>query len=171
MGDEPIRQNRKGFQRTAQAPADIETRDEQLRRAGVLGGGRGFLYEWEEGLAALDSRLAALEFGPGLTPASIPFLTATPVEITASAGTLCGYMVFNPNAAPAYIQVFDALAADVVLGTTVSNYFLSIPESSAANMALNPGITHNTAITVAATDAPDGNNGPPIPLNVSLFYR
>lgn len=170
MGDEP-RRSRKGFMRDALPPTDIETADEQVRRSAVLGGGRGFLYEWEKDIAAIDSRLVALEFGPGLTPASVPFLTATLVEISTAESTLCGYMVFNSNDAPAYVQIFDGLAADVVLGTTHADYFLSIPADSAANMALSPGIAHSAGITIAATDAPDGANGPPIPLNVSMFYR
>jgi hypothetical protein len=156
--------SQKGFARELAPPPDIQ-------RAGdpSLGGGRGFRYEWEEQVAAVDARLATLETAV-LTPAGLPQLTNTPVEVKAGPGAMCAYMVLNTNTQPAFVQVFDALAADVTVGTTPAAYFLSIPAGSAANMAFPTGVEHAVAITVAATDAADSASAPPIALSVSLFY-
>lgn len=98
-------------------------------------------------------------------------LTNTKVAVKASAGTFGGYMAYNPNAAVAYIQVFDVASASVTLGTTTPTYVIALPPAAAANVEFTLGINHATAITLAATTAPTGAGAPSSALTGFFLFK
>lgn len=89
----------------------------------------------------------------------LPFSASvtTKVQVKGSAGQVYGWQILNNTAAIAYIQVFNALAASVTLGSTTPDYVLPLPPSSGATLALDLGIAHGTGITVAATTTRGGS--------------
>lgn len=98
-------------------------------------------------------------------------LTNTKVAVKASAGTFGGYMVYNPNSAQIYIQVFDVASGSVTLGTTTPTYVIPIPATSGANVEFTNGINHATAITLAATTTATGSTAPGTALTGFFLYK
>lgn len=98
-------------------------------------------------------------------------LTNTKVAVKSSAGNFGGYMVYNPNASAVYIQVFDVASGSVTLGTTAPTYVISLPASAAANVEFALGITHSTAITLAATTTATGSTAPGTALTGFFLYK
>lgn len=90
----------------------------------------------------------------GWTPSLQNALSTTVKSIKASAGTLGSYYCWNPNAAVAYVQIFDA--SSVTLGTTVPKWSIGIPPTGAANLEMAVGLHFGTAIQVAATTTATG---------------
>jgi len=79
---------------------------------------------------------------------------AAKAEIKASAGTLKKIFGENKVQETSYIQIFNALAANVTLGTTPPTYVIPIAASGFFEFDLN--ITHSTAISYAVTDTETG---------------
>lgn len=98
-------------------------------------------------------------------------LSNAKVAIKASAGTLGGYMFYNPNAAVTYMQVFDATSGSVTVGTTTPTYVIPLPPASGANIEFTLGIGHTTAITVAATTTATGSSAPGTALTGFFLYK
>ena len=107
----------------------------------------------------------------GLSPYSNTALLATKAVVKASAGTVAGLAIGNPNAAIAYIQFFDALTGGVTVGTTVPTFVVQIPASSAVNLPLLPGVDFATGIVIAATTTATGLTALGAGCNVTLFYK
>lgn len=107
----------------------------------------------------------------GWTPYSNTALGSTKASVKTAAGTLGGWMIYNPNTVVAYVQVFDVASGSVTVGTTTPTYVLSIPPTSAANLEATCGINHATAIIVAATTTPTGSGNPTTGLVVAMFYK
>jgi hypothetical protein len=82
----------------------------------------------------------------------------TVLSIKTTAGKLYGLHVDNTaNASKTYIQVFNLLAANVTLGTTVPFYAFVILTSGVYDFAWGePGITFGTAISFALTTTATG---------------
>jgi hypothetical protein len=78
-------------------------------------------------------------------------LDETETEIKATAGQLFGWFIYNDGAAEVYVKLYNATAANVVVGTTVPVMTLGIPAGSAANVFTEVGIAFSTAICAAAT--------------------
>jgi hypothetical protein len=85
-------------------------------------------------------------------------------------GTACtvSYMYFwNATAAPLWVQLFDATAASVTVGTTAPTFNFPIPanaDSDVAGMVIpvpNGGLGFGTALSVAVTTGSGTNNGAP----------
>jgi hypothetical protein len=98
-----------------------------------------------------------------------------PAEIKGSAGKLHGYSFVNPNAYPVYAKLYDALAADVSVGTTVPIRTIAIP-SGGFIIQENAGIALTgfaTGITIAVTkllgddDTTDVDTG----ILAEVFYK
>lgn len=96
--------------------------------------------------------------------------TAGGVSIKASAGQLGGYIIYNPNASVAYVQVFDANAA-VTLGTTRPDVLIPIPPSSGANIEFGKGVAFASGIRVAATTTASGSTAPGTGLDCTFFFK
>lgn len=133
----------------------------------VLGDSNGV----EKGTAA-NPQIAAISpaIGGGWTPFPANTLSNTKQEVKATAGTLGGYILFNPNAATVYIQVWNLAAASVTVGTTAPTYVIALAAGATANVEFTNGIKHDTGITVAATTTPTGSSAPTSSL-VATFLK
>ena len=97
-------------------------------------------------------------------------LTSTAQVIKASAGTLQGWYIFNPNVAAQYVQFYNTAAASVTVGTTNPLFMLTIPAGSAANLSLTAGIAFGTAMSWSATSTAGGNGAPSTALDAVCWY-
>lgn len=90
-----------------------------------------------------------------LTPFRNAAVTAAQI-VKSSPGNLYAWMVYNPNASACFLDFFNTTAP--TLGTTVPVWTISLPATSAANVA--PGqfafANFSTAISVAAVTATGG---------------
>lgn len=74
--------------------------------------------------------------------------------------------IINPNATDAFLQCFDALAADVTVGTTVPTYSFLLPGGTGASNRgayaeqFEAPLQFNTALSIAITTTATGNTGP-----------
>ena len=107
----------------------------------------------------------------GWSVSSQTALTNTKASIKASTGTLGGYMLYNPNAAAVYIQVFDVASGSVTLGTTTPTYVIPLPPAAAANIEFALGIAHGTAIVAAATTTATGSAAPSSSITGFFLYK
>lgn len=98
-------------------------------------------------------------------------LTSTAQAVKASAGTLGGWYIYNPNATATYVIIYNTAQGSVTVGTTNPQMVLCIPATSAANQEFGNGINFTTAISVAATTTGGGNTAPSTALEVNLFYK
>lgn len=95
-------------------------------------------------------------------------LSTTVQTVKSSAGLVYGWVIYNPNTSVAYVQVFNTTS--VTLGTTAPLYSIPVPASQQVS-AFNPvGITHSTAIAIAATTTMSGSTAPTTGLDVNFFY-
>ncbi|HKT72604.1 MAG TPA: hypothetical protein VJQ47_06910 [Steroidobacteraceae bacterium] len=100
-------------------------------------------------------------------------LTNTVVSVKASAaGEMGGYIVYNPNASVAYIQVFDvATAGGVTLGTTRPDMVIPVPPTSGANLEFANGVSFANGIQIAATTTDSGSTALGTGLTVTMVYK
>lgn len=95
-------------------------------------------------------------------------LSTTVQTVKSSAGMVYGWVIYNPNTSVAYVQVFNTTS--VTLGTTTPLYSIPVPASGVASEFNPVGITHDTAIAIAATTTMKGNTAPATGLDVNFFY-
>jgi len=95
-------------------------------------------------------------------------LSTTVQTVKSSAGLVYGWVIYNPNTSVAYVQVFNTTS--VTLGTTTPLYSIPVPAGGVAQFFSDIGITHGTAITIAATTTMRGNTAPTTGLDVNIFY-
>lgn len=96
------------------------------------------------------------------TPYRNANLTNVATAVKAVPGNLTGYHLYNSGSgnADVYLQFYDALVANVTLGTTIPKKTLWIPAGGALdNIDGNP-IQFQVAITIAATGDIPGANPP-----------
>lgn len=98
-------------------------------------------------------------------------LTNTAQAVKASAGTLGGWYIYNPNATAAYVIIYNTASGSVTVGTTNPQMVLCIPATSAANVEFGNGINFTTAIAVAATTTGGGNTAPTTALEANFYYK
>lgn len=100
-------------------------------------------------------------------------LTNTPVAVKASAGNLYGFDFVNTGSAAAYVQLFDAAAGSVTLGTTAPKLSKWVPAGGAweEKFAGDGKITFGTAITVAATTTATGNTAPVTGILANVTFK
>jgi len=97
--------------------------------------------------------------------------------VKASGGILTGIEISNPNSVDCYLQLFDALAADVTVGSTTPTLSLLIPagdgtNDSAMDKALHEGgIQFKNGITYACTTGATNADDPATGLIVNLLYK
>lgn len=87
-------------------------------------------------------------------------VTATVENLSTRGVRLYSLVVRNPSAATAYIQLFDAAAADVTLGTTAPNQSYWIPPSGVFDMFFDIPMEFQTALSYAFTTTATGNTAP-----------
>lgn len=81
-----------------------------------------------------------------------------------------GLVVVNQTAAEAFLQVFDALLANVTLGVTVPDYFVPIPASGGVVIPLsNAGFQHFIGVVIGCTTG--ASNGVGAACDVTMFIK
>ena len=86
-------------------------------------------------------------------------------QVKGSAGQLYWLHCVTIDTTPIYLQIYNALAASVTVGTTTPDLTFLVPSSGDANgagftLAIPNGIEFDTGITVAATTTVSGSGGP-----------
>lgn len=98
-------------------------------------------------------------------------LTSTAQAIKASAGSLKGYYIYNPNSTAQFVQFYNTASGSVTVGTTNPLFMLTIPPTAAANLWMQPGgIAFGTAMSWAATSTAGGNGAPTTALDAVAWY-
>ena len=97
-------------------------------------------------------------------------LVNAPIQLTANPGDILYLNIENPHASDkAYVQFFDALAVDVVLGTTKPRRSIVIPGGSVWDGQFTVPMAFDTAITIAATTTREGSTTPSTALIVGCI--
>ena len=97
-------------------------------------------------------------------------ITNTATSVKAAAGQVYGWYFYNPNASVAYVQFFNTVAGSVTLGTTAPVYSLGIPAASAANVMMEHGVAHSTAIVIGVTTTRAGSTAPGSSVDYNVYY-
>lgn len=84
----------------------------------------------------------------------------TVVQVIATAVLVFNFLCYNPNGSAAYVQFFDALAADVTLGSTTPYFVMPLPPSGGLDTALVLPKRFRTAVTYAVTGTATGSSAP-----------
>ena len=110
----------------------------------------------------------------------VPFFDASADATVANLKTTSGLVFFielsNIDNADYFLQLFDALAADVTLGTTTPNLSLLIPAGDstfrgAMDKVFSPPLKFETAISYGVTTTATGSTGPTTALAMNAVYR
>lgn len=98
-------------------------------------------------------------------------LTNSAQAIKASAGVLLGYYIYNPNATAQFVQFYNTASGSVTVGTTNPLFMLTIPATSAANLAFPYPVAFGTAMSWAATSTAGGNGAPGTAMDAVAWYK
>ncbi len=108
----------------------------------------------------------------GWSVSSQTALSSTKTQVKASAGTVGGYIINNPNASTVWVQVFDVASGSITVGSTSPTWTIPVPAGSTANLEMTCGVNHATAINIAATTTATGSGAPsPSALTCTMFYK
>lgn len=92
--------------------------------------------------------------------------------IKANSGHLNDMTIINTNATSCFVQLFDALAANVTVGTTTPNYVILVPANGGVIKDYPEcGLKFKTGICYACTTTATGNGDPTTGLTVSASYN
>ena len=91
-------------------------------------------------------------------------------QVFTGTGTLLGIQVCNNQAAVVFIQLFDALSANVTLGTTLPDWEFSVPASTSTTTIALPvnGLKLRIGLVAASTTTEGGLTGSAA--GVQVFY-
>lgn len=95
-------------------------------------------------------------------------LSSTKQEVVDRSVNLLRIHAGNPGTETVYLQVFDAPAANVVVGTTVPDFVLMLPGGGGIDGTLPIGL--RGGCTVAATTTANGSTAPDTAILVTIFY-
>ena len=99
-------------------------------------------------------------------------LTNTVVAVKATGGVVAMVHCYNPNAAEAVVQLFNAPPGAVTLGTTVPYAIVPIAATSTGGWALSPlPVGFGVAISVAATTTASGGVALGTALDCNVYYN
>lgn len=108
----------------------------------------------------------------GYLPGETAALSTTVTAIKANPGQLAILNCYNPNATATYVQIFDALTANVTLGTTTPKLVLGLPPTNANAVDDSPvGFQFFTGISYAATTTATGSTAPGTAVVCSYGYN
>lgn len=121
--------------------------------------------------AVATTAVAGVIFGGGVViPSLISGITATPITVVNAPHIWDNYSCFNNNSTVAFVQVFDALPTNVILGTTVPKWAISIaPNDRAGLTGLN--LDFLNAISIAATTTSRGSTALAVPVDCNFGYK
>ena len=121
---------------------------------------------------------AASAVSAATTPKLITNLNETVQNVagsTASEGNLYGVHFQNANATAVFVQIFDALAANVIIGTTVPKISFWVPGSGGYDLWPTVAILHwgnGTGLSAAATTTATGSTDPGASdIIANFFYK
>jgi hypothetical protein len=100
-------------------------------------------------------------------------LNATKQTVFAGRGNCFSIEVQNNDAAAAYLQVFDALAASVTVGTTTPGYTLLVPANALVQLQMPAGAFKHfaTGMVIALTTSRSNSTNPGAAGTVHIHYR
>ncbi len=98
-------------------------------------------------------------------------LTNSAQAIKASAGSLKGYYIYNPNTSAQFVQFYNTASGSVTVGTTNPLFMLTVPAQAAANLWMPDGVAFGTAISWSATSTAGGNGAPTTSLDAVAWYK
>lgn len=84
-------------------------------------------------------------------------LTNTVVQVQSGATNVYDYMVGNSSTSWCYLEFWNALSANVTIGTTTPNWIISVPPGGAANLSFHMPHTHGTGFSVAQVSSAGGS--------------
>ena len=97
----------------------------------------------------------------------------TKQQVKGSGGSIASWSVLNTTSAIAYVQVFNALAANVTLGSTTPDWVIPVPANGSTGAGTNGWlpfpILHSTGITIACTTTRTGSTT--AACDVLLFFN
>jgi hypothetical protein len=97
--------------------------------------------------------------------------TGTIQPIALSTARLFGLYAINTSGAAAYVQIFDALVANITLGTTAPDEQLLVASAGTAYLLLpQDGLYFANAISVQSTTAVSGSTGSASGVYVYAMY-
>ena len=88
-----------------------------------------------------------------------------------AAGVLYKITAVNPNAADAYVQLFNTAAGGVTPGVTAPVYVVYVPAGGSVIDDYTFGLGFSTAITYVCATTPTGAGDPAIGLTLSAVYK
>lgn len=99
-------------------------------------------------------------------------LTQAAMAIKASAGNLYHLTIHNANnAAPVFVQIFNAAIGDVNVGTTTPKFVIPVLAGAMYDTNFVVPMSCGTAITMAATSTSTGNGAPGGTITLSAGYK
>lgn len=106
----------------------------------------------------------------GLTAFRNAALTNTATTVKAAAGRVHYFDFYNPNAAVVFVNFYNALIANVTVGTTTPVWTIAVPPGVSRSDYLNSSISFATGISVSVTAAVTGNTAPTTPILANVAY-
>jgi hypothetical protein len=107
---------------------------------------------------------------PKLTPYFVNAISAK-TQVVGVAARLYGLHLDNPNTSKVYVQFFDALSANVTLGSTTPTFVIVLPASSTLDdPTLTIPINFSTGLTFAVTTTATGSTAPSTGITGTIFY-
>ncbi len=98
-------------------------------------------------------------------------LAETKAVVRAGSCLMFNIVLFNPDAsASSYVQFFDALTADVTVGSTTPTFVIPVGPKGSGVLALNCPRAFRTGVVVACTATATGSGAPGTAAVVSLDY-
>lgn len=101
-------------------------------------------------------------------------LTNTKILVQAGARAIAGWIVNNPNATEAFVQMFNkAATGDVTLGTTVCDIPIKVGANSSVVIKADtvPLDQFELGLVIAATTTEGGSAAPVSALSIVLWYK
>ena len=119
--------------------------------------------------------LFAITSESGLLSSRNTALTNTAIQIKATAGQTRGWNLINLNTVAVYVKLYDALAVNVVIGTTAVVRTLAIPAGGVFFLEAQPVSQDDflTAISIACVNglADSNTTAPTIPIHAAVRYK
>lgn len=97
-------------------------------------------------------------------------LDETKAVVVAGPVLLFNILGFNSGAAVSYIQFYDALTADVTVGTTVPTFVIPLPIGGGLSDTYVLPEGFRNGIVVACTSTPTGSGAPGVDAILKLGY-
>lgn len=99
-----------------------------------------------------------------------PAVSSTPVQVRSGGGRVHKYHFGNPNGAIVFVHMYNALAANVTVGTTTPLMSYMVAPNAALDGFWPNSVNYSTGISVAVTTTATGNTAPTTGVLVNLGY-